>query len=376
MLIPLYSPTIKRSEMDAVLTCLVEEKVGPGEMAEKLEKRTAEFFSVPYAASIRSPAIALTVALKLLQLPEKAHVAVSALAPAWQYTQILHAGFTPVALDVDKTTALVLPDTLQQAITHGVQAFVMYETLGNLPNFDEFSKLGIPIIEDISQSAGAMVADGDITDAVLALEQATKAASVQPQTQSASENSPSLHFRQAGTFGTVAILGLEERDILTAGCGAVIFCADRRTAAPLKSLIAELLPTDRLPDINAALGFVQLKNLTKNLRAKLQMEKLFRRALQATKHSSIYFAPNVLNPVYNFPVILERGYKDVEKYAIRKQIEIAPAFARSIIAQFGDGIQNCENAASLALRTALFPLYPRLGVKKAESVAKVIGTLP
>ena len=67
MLIPLFSSTIKRSEMEAVLNCLVEEKVGPGEMAEKLEKRVCDFFGVPFAIAVRSPASALDLALKLLE---------------------------------------------------------------------------------------------------------------------------------------------------------------------------------------------------------------------------------------------------------------------------------------------------------------------
>ena len=35
MKIEAYSPTIRRREMDAVLTCLVSEKIGPGEMNTK-----------------------------------------------------------------------------------------------------------------------------------------------------------------------------------------------------------------------------------------------------------------------------------------------------------------------------------------------------
>ena len=34
------------------------------------------------------------------------------------------------------------------------------------------------------------------------------------------------------------------------------------------------------------------------------------------------------------------------------------------------------NAASLLLRTVLFPLYPRLGINNAAKIAKVLGTLP
>lgn len=377
MSIPLFSSTIKRSEMEAVLNCLVEEKVGPGEMAEKLEKRVCEFFGVPFAIAVRSPALALDLALKLLELPEKTPVMLSALAPAWQYTQIIRSGFTPVILDVDKKNALVTFEAVEAAAKAGARAVVLHETLGNLPEFARFTELGIPVIEDISQSAGGLYADKEILDPLETLHAAVDNAKSPAGTAEhvEAETQPPV-LKKAGTFGSLTILGLEERDILTAGGGAVLFVSEKRNVAPLKKLREELLSTDLLPDINAALGFVQLKNLMKNMAIRLELEKLFRRALLSGKHESMLFASNVINPVYNFPVILNRGFKDVEKYAQKKRIRIELAFNDSVIAHVGESLDNCETAKSLALRTVLFPLYPMLGAKNAETVAKVLTTLP
>ncbi|MEL3907750.1 MAG: DegT/DnrJ/EryC1/StrS family aminotransferase [Treponemataceae bacterium] len=382
MSIPLFSSTIKRPEMEAVLNCLVEEKVGPGEMAERLEKRTCEFFNVPYALALRSPALALDLALKLLALPEKAIVMLSALAPVWQYTQVLRSGFTPLVLDVDKKNALLSFETVEAGLKAGGQVLVLHETLGNLPKFEQFLELGIPIIEDISQSAGAFYGDKDILEPLEALKAFTeleKAGGKNISTDSTSfetaeEAPPKL--QKAGTFGTLTILGLEERDILTSGGGAVLFVSEKRNVSPLKKLSSEIPSTEKLPDINAALGFVQLKNLRKNMEVRLELEKLFRRALMSTKHEPLLFLPNVINPVYNFPVILNRGFKEVEKYTSKKKLQIGLAFNESIIEKFGENLENCENASSLALRTVLFPLYPMLGAKNTEMVAKVLTTLP
>ena len=46
MEIPLYSSTIRRREMDAVLTCMVSEKIGPGEINRKFSQAAKEFFNV------------------------------------------------------------------------------------------------------------------------------------------------------------------------------------------------------------------------------------------------------------------------------------------------------------------------------------------
>ena len=54
-----FSSTIRRREMDAVLTCMVEEKIGPGESNQRLIQLCKEYFNVDGAVAVRSPAIAL-----------------------------------------------------------------------------------------------------------------------------------------------------------------------------------------------------------------------------------------------------------------------------------------------------------------------------
>ncbi|MEL3906112.1 MAG: DegT/DnrJ/EryC1/StrS family aminotransferase [Treponema sp.] len=340
MRIPVYSSTIRRSEMDAVLTCLVEEKIGPGEMNQKLIRLVREMYAAEGAIALRSPASALIYALKSFDLPEKAGVLLSALAPAWQYTEILRNGFTPILLDADPLTALVTVQAVEEGIQKGGRILVLHETLGNMPDMDAFAALPIPIIEDVSQSAGAFYGE-----------------------------------KRAGSFGAFTILGLEERDILTAGGGALLITADRRNAAVLKN-IADMIPiTDYLPDINASLAAVQLKNMEKNMHLREEMRELYVRALLQTRHKSLSFSEQLKNPVYSFPVILESGFKEVKQYANRKDVEIELAFTGSI-ADFLKEDNTCIHAGSLLLRTVLFPLYPRLGIKNASKISKILGTLP
>ena len=65
-MIPTYSTTIRRKEMDAVLTCMVDEKIGPGELNGKLIQQVKEFIKCDGAVALRSPSIALKYALKSL----------------------------------------------------------------------------------------------------------------------------------------------------------------------------------------------------------------------------------------------------------------------------------------------------------------------
>ena len=340
MPIPVYSSTIRRSEMDAVLTCMVEEKIGPGEMNQKLIKLVRELYAAEGAIALRSPAMALVYALGMFDLPENAGVLLSAFAPSWQYIEVLRHHLTPIVLDVDPLTGLVTLEAIEEGIKQGGRVLVLHETLGNVPNMTELSSISIPIIEDISQSAGAVYDE-----------------------------------KRVGTFGAFAIIGLEERDILTGGGGAVLIAVERKNASILKNTAEKIPITDFLPDINASLAFVQLKNMEKNMQLRDEMRELYLRALLQTRHKPLVFSELFKNPVYSFPVILESGFKDVKQYVNRKDIEVELAFINSI-ADFLKEDNTCMNAASLLLRTVLFPLYPRLGIKNASKIAKVLGTLP
>ena len=64
MKIEIYSPTIRRKEMDAVLTAMVEEKIGPGARNRLLIQTAKEQLRFDYALALRSPAVALLLRLR------------------------------------------------------------------------------------------------------------------------------------------------------------------------------------------------------------------------------------------------------------------------------------------------------------------------
>ena len=84
-------------------------------------------------------------------------------------------------------------------------------------------------------------------------------------------------------------------------------------------------------------------------------------------------AENVLS---SFPVALADGMKEVRQYALKKNVDTAPAFADTIAALEDSPAAHCANARSLVLRCLLFPLYPMLGKRDVEAVCKVLATLP
>ena len=104
-MIQTYSPTIRRKEMEAVLTCMVDEKIGPGDQTARLVQAVKEYTGCDGAVALRSPSVALEYALKALDLPKESLVMLSALAPAWQIITVERLGYKPLVLDVEQRLA-------------------------------------------------------------------------------------------------------------------------------------------------------------------------------------------------------------------------------------------------------------------------------
>ena len=354
-MIQTYSTTIRRKEMDAVLTCMVDEKIGPGELNSRLTAQVKDFFKCDGSTAFRSPSIALKYAFQALDVAPGSKIAVSALAPAWQYQAVVSMNMVPVVLDVREETGLVPYDALQKAVLDGVKVILLHETEGILPDaaeLEEICKLGIPVIEDISMSAGASVAQKD-------------------------ENGNELPRKKAGLFGVFTILGLEERDVITAGGGAVLMAPGRREWIVLKKFSDEAPLTDLLPDINAALAWVQLKEFNRNETARKEIFNLYHHSCLIGRHKMLVREMDEGSTMSCFPLVLSSAFKDVKQYASKKDIEIRPAYEGSIIElKMEELSESCIKAKSLLLRTAHFPLYPRLTHSESAKISKVLGTLP
>ncbi len=368
-MIQTFSSTIRRKEMDAVLTCMVDERIGPGELNARLIQTAKEFFSCAGAVALRTPAAALKYALKALSLEAGSGVMLSALAPLWQYAVVEELGFKPVVLDVQTESAQITSEIVSQGIQNGGRALVLRESLGILPDFEGILALGIPVIEDISQSAGGLVPEAA---------QGEEAAKAAPSSEEEGDAvKTEVKGKKAGSFGIYAICSLEEQDVITAGGGALLMAAGRRDWPVLKSLAEGIPSIEMLPDINAALATVQIKEFARNEAKRKEIYALYNRSIMSGKNKGFVRDVELNSTIWSFPIALNSGFKDVKAYAQKKDIEVRLAFEDSIIAAKEEELgAACKNAKALALRSAVFPLYPRLNRSQIEKISKVLVTLP
>ncbi|MDR1894757.1 MAG: DegT/DnrJ/EryC1/StrS family aminotransferase [Spirochaetales bacterium] len=346
-----FKPSIVRKDMDAVLTCLVEENLGPGEHCRALLKRFSQDLQVPGVYGIREYPRALelllgaTVAGLGEEIPQDGppRVALSVLSPGWYLGALKKEGLKPVFLDVDPDTCtLRLPQGKRPEET--AEIFLIHHHLGFENNLEPLGDSPVKIIEDLSQIFASRL--------------------TRPRPR-----------RGSGIFC------LDEEGFISALGGVFIYASGRRENQDLKGRVEELDTSQVLTDLQASLALSQLNRLEKFIARRLEEREIFLQALQKSRNRSP-LPPGGDSPEapphipYTFPVLVKSGAREILNYARKKRIFCSPAFENSVFRRSPDLEGDYPGARTLALRCLLFPLYPSLGKEDIEGIARVLSSLP
>lgn len=363
MAIPVFNPTIRRKEMDSVLTCMVSDLIGPGELNRNLIEKVSLHAPNQGGFCLREPSRALEMAL-LAAIPsesrEGAKVLISALAPEFYYFTLIRLGFQPVVCDVDPHTAVMALDEIKKKGSECALAIVDYP-LGNYPHAQALKSLSIPLIEDLSCSIG--------TAAVK---------SSQEESLSKEEEEAAITEKSfiPGELGNYLLIGMEEGNLIPCGGGALLLAATRGDYLKLKRVVEEYDQAVFLPDLNAALASVQAVSLSSRLSKRKDYAAFFKQNLNKGHHKTLALNEPMEGFLYAFPVLIDLAMNDVIAYSKKKGVMTQRAFDRTVL-QWVDPEGKCYlNAFSLHLKCLLFPLYSLLGNKNVELICKVLLTLP
>jgi len=349
MLIPVNRPTLRRKDFNSVLNCLVSDQIAPGPLNQEFSASLSRALTVPGAVSLISYRSSIHCALEALELEEGDGVIISSLAPK-EYLQIIESrGLVALVADVEPERPLLSANSAQHQLASGAKAIVLHYSLGSMPAGDDIFQLGVPVIEDVTQAVGGVWGG-------------------QP----------------CGSRGRFGVSSLDAGGLITTGCGGVVFSRDRRNVRALKDIAGQGFCDQLLPDMNAALGITQVRELQRFLDRRFEIAQLFREALLRSRHSPLFNNGGGVWVDFSFPILVKDGRVEIMQYADKKGIQSEPAFKDAIVAveRYGSpgegndaGIQF-PNARELFRRCLLFPLYPSLARKDVQSICKVLSTLP
>lgn len=334
-MIRLHKPTIKRKDMDAVLNCMVSEMVAPGEKNREFARLLKQQFQAVDVHVLRSYPKAVELALRAC---EARRAAASALSPGWYLFAAQSAGTELECCDV--MPGFLAPDV--QKIPEGCDVLLLHEPFGIFPDPQNYHDAGIPVIEDITQSFGSQKLES-----------------------------------KPGEIGSILVMGLEEHDMITAGGGAVLIVRDRKYSEGLSRLISQEGDLMLMPDMNAALGIVQLSLYEEHMKRRREFFELFYKSLLKTRHHSVIeLDEQNLSNCITFPVLLDSNSKAVLKFTRKYKVEAALAFEGCLLHAMEHETENFPNAMPYLLRTMLFPLYPLLSQDQIKTLVRVLAALP
>jgi perosamine synthetase len=240
--VPIARPVISENEKRRVLAVLDSGMLVAGTQVRAFEDAFSAYLGVGHAVATSSGTTALQVALEALQIGAGDRVVTTPFTFVATSNAILHAGATPVFVDVDPVTHSLDPDGVEQAAKDGARAILCVHLYGLPCDLDPLLDIrrrhGLLLIEDCAQAHGAV-----------------------------------YRGRKVGTFGDAAIFSFYPSKNMTTGEGGMVVTDDAETAHRARLLVNvgqngsseyfyEAIGYNyRMTDIAAALGLGQLERL-------------------------------------------------------------------------------------------------------------------
>lgn len=126
-----------------------------GPEVEAFEREFADYLGVKHCIGVANGTDAITIALRALGVGSGDEVVCPSYTFYASVEAAVSAGATPVFCDVDPATGCVTPETVKAALTPRTKAVMPVHLYGNVAPVHGLRDLGLPILEDAAQAAGA-----------------------------------------------------------------------------------------------------------------------------------------------------------------------------------------------------------------------------
>jgi perosamine synthetase len=261
MKIPLSSPDITESEIEAVTSVLRTSRLSLGPQMEEFEHAFADYIGAPHAIAVSSGTAGLHLCIRALNIGEGDEVIVPSFTFIAAANAIRYERAQPVFVDIDAESLNMSPESMERAITPKTRAILIVHTFGRPAEMtailDIAKRHSLAVIEDACEAIGAEY-DG----------------------------------KKVGTFGDAAVFGFYPNKQITTGEGGMVLTRRPELEKRIRALRnqgrydsqdwlqhAEIGFNYRLSEINCALGLAQLKRISEILERREQVAQLYQKHL-------------------------------------------------------------------------------------------------
>ena len=173
MAIPLFDTATPQAPLQDEIRSRVTEVIAGGAFilgpeVEAFEREFAEYLGVGHVIGVGNGTDAITIALRAMGIRPGDEVVVPSLTFYASAEAAVNAGARPVFCDVDPDTRNVTVDTVRAVMTPNTRAILAVDLFGLPAPIPELRELGVPVLEDAAQAAGARLGGrraGSLADA-------------------------------------------------------------------------------------------------------------------------------------------------------------------------------------------------------------------
>ena len=249
MTIPVNIPIIGKEEISEVMAVLKNGALTSaanfgGKNVQELEREVCNFVKSKYSVAVNSGTAALQVALYALDIKSGDEVLLPSFTFVATANAVVSVGAKPVFVDIVRDNYTMDPADLKRKITKKSKAVIPVHLYGNVAYMDEISEIAskhnLHVIEDAAQSMGS-----------------------------------SYKGKQTGTFSEIGCFSLYAAKVMTSGEGGVVVTSSKKLREKLLMIRnhgmvhgydTRMLGLNfRLPEINAAIGKIQMRKLPRFL---------------------------------------------------------------------------------------------------------------
>ncbi|HEX6977944.1 MAG TPA: aminotransferase class I/II-fold pyridoxal phosphate-dependent enzyme [Alphaproteobacteria bacterium] len=259
--IPVAEPCLAGNELKYVTECITTNWISSqGTFVRRFETDFAARLGVPHALAVSNGTVALHLALTAFGIGPGDEVIVPDLTFAATINAVIHAGATPVIVDVDPNTWNLDPAAAAAAITPRTRAIMPVHLYGQPADMDAIMDLAkrhdLIVIEDAAEAAGSFHRD-----------------------------------RPCGAIGHAGTFSFFSNKLITTGEGGMVVFRDAKPAERARMLRDHgMNPARRywhddvgfnyrLTNLQAAIGCAQLEQFDRFLARKLEIARAYRRRL-------------------------------------------------------------------------------------------------
>jgi len=310
--VPLARPSFDQSEIELVAEVLRSGWVTQGPKVVEFERAFAAWVGAREAVAVSNATAALFLSLHAQGIGPGAEVLVPSLSFIATANCVVHAGATPVFVDVEPRNFNIDPEKIESAIGPATRAIVAVDQLGMPCDIERILEIArrhrLVVVQDAACAAGSRV-----------------------------------NGRPVGAGKHATCFSFHPRKVLVTGEGGMITTDDAELAALLRllrhqgmsvsdldrhrsqSVLIEEYPivgyNFRLPDVLAALGLAQLAKLPEFLAARRAAAAHYDAALSDLEHLELPQPPPGVEYNYQSYMVRLRGVERATRNRVMDQLQ-------------------------------------------------------